>query len=109
MVTSSLGGFISRDSFGSPPSYRSGHTPSAPQLARRWIEVAVQIIIACMTLHIFIESAMSDDDFSMCDHDEPTSGAAGSQQNRDTILDMDEDRSMNEFRDWIVYGLFNRA
>lgn len=62
-----------------------------------------------MTLHNFTESAMSDDDFSLCDHDEPTSGAASSQQNRDTTLDMDEDRNMNEFRDWIVDGLFNRA
>lgn len=113
MVTSSLGGFIGRNSFGSPPSSRSGHTPSAPpekELALRWIEVAVQIIIVCMTLHNFIrESVMSDDDFSLCDHDEPTSGAAGSQQNRDTTLDMDEDINMNEFRDWIVDGLFNRA
>lgn len=101
---SSLGDFISHDSFGSPPSSRSPE-----ELAQRWIEVLVQIIIACMALHNFIESTMSDDDFSLCDHDKPTCGAADSQQNRDTTLDMDEDRNMNEFRDWIVDSLFNRA
>jgi hypothetical protein len=40
--------------------------------------VAIQIIIACMALYNFIrENVMSNDDFSLCDHDEfykPTSG-----------------------------------
>src|SRR5688572_24600737 len=72
-----------------------------------------QIIIACMALHNFIrESAMMDEDFDMCDHDEnyiPLSGASSSQGNRDNPRDGDEDQNMNQFRDWIADGLFSRA
>jgi hypothetical protein len=72
-----------------------------------------QIIITCMALHNFIrESAMMDDDFDMCDHDEnyiPLSGASSSQGNRDNPRDGDEDQNMNQFRDWIADGLFSRA
>ena len=66
-----------------------------------------------MTLHNFIrESAMMDEDFDMCDHDEnyiPLSGASSSQGNRDNPRDGDEDQNMNQFRDWIADGLFSRA
>lgn len=72
-----------------------------------------QIIITCMALHNFIrESAMMDEDFDMCDHDEnyiPLSGASSSQGNRDNPRDGDEDQNMNQFRDWIADGLFSRA
>jgi hypothetical protein len=65
-----------------------------------------QIIIASMALHNFIrESAMLDYDFNMCDHDEyyvPPSAAPSPQQNRDSTIDTDEDRNMDEFRDRMV-------
>jgi hypothetical protein len=55
--------------------------------------------------HNIRESAMMDEDFDMCDHDEnyiPLSGASSSQGNRDNPRDGDEDQNMNQFRDWIA-------
>lgn len=71
------------------------------------------IIIACMAIHNFIrESALADVDFERADHDEcyvAPSDASLSQNNADTSQHEDEDQDMNQFRDWIADGLFNRS
>ena len=73
-----------------------------------------QIIMACMAVHNFIrESALADTDFDMCDQDEnyvPMAEASSSSQgNRRRIRQGDQDRNMNQFRDWIADGLFRRS
>ena len=69
--------------------------PSYPMPKQR------QIIMACIT------------DFDMCDQDEnyvPMAEASSSSQgNRRRIRQGDEDQNMNQFRDWIVNGLFRRS
>jgi hypothetical protein len=72
-----------------------------------------KIIVACTALHNFIrESALADSDFDMCDCDDeyiPLPEASSSQGNGTNPRHGDEDRTMNQFRDWIADGLFNRA
>ncbi|XP_022681192.1 protein ALP1-like [Setaria italica] len=72
-----------------------------------------QIIIACMAIHNFIrESAIGDVDFENADHEEndatPSEGPS-SQGNEGATQHEYEDQSMNQFRDWIADGLFNRS
>jgi len=70
-----------------------------------------QIIIACMALHNFIrDSYLGDEDFDLVDSDEnfvPLSEASSSQVSN--TRHGDEDQTMNQFRDWIANGLFNRS
>ena len=70
-----------------------------------------QIIIACMALHNFIrDSYLGDEDFDLVDSDEnfvPLSEASSSQVSN--TRHGDEDQTMNQFRDWIADGLFNRS
>jgi hypothetical protein len=74
-----------------------------------------KIIIACMAIHNFIrESAMTDEEFDMCDRDENyipvvQEGASASQGNGTSTYFGDGDHDMNQFRDWIVDGLFSRS
>ncbi|XP_004961062.1 uncharacterized protein LOC101754593 isoform X1 [Setaria italica] len=72
-----------------------------------------QIIIACMAIHNFIrESAIGDVDFDNADDEEndatPSEGPS-SQANEGATQHEYEDQSMNQFRDWIADGLFNRS
>ena len=72
-----------------------------------------KIIIACMTLHNFIRrSGMMDDLFDLCDQDEnyiPNEEGTSTQTTGDTTHYGGEDENMNQFRDWIVNGLFARS
>ena len=72
-----------------------------------------QIIIACMALHNFIrDSYLGDEDFDLVDSDEnfvPLSEASSSQVNVSNTHHGDKDQPMNQFRDWIADGLFNRS
>ena len=72
-----------------------------------------QIIIACMALHNFIrDSFLRDADFDLVDHDEnyvPFVEGSSFDGNVSNVCHGDEDRNMNEFRDWIADGLFSRS
>ena len=51
-------------------------------------------------------------DFDLVDRDEnyvPFPEGSSSQVNTSNVRHGDEDRNMNEFRDWIADGLFSRA
>jgi hypothetical protein len=67
-----------------------------------------------MALHNFIrESFLGDKDFELCDHDEnyvPEVGESSTQEQEQLAgsVQGEEDRNMNQFRDWIADGLFNR-
>ena len=69
-----------------------------------------KIIMAYMALHNFIrQSGMMDDLFDLCDQDEnyiPIEEGTSTQATRGTTRFGDEDENMNQFRDWIVNGLF---
>jgi hypothetical protein len=84
------------------------HLPSYP------MQKQSKIIIACMAVNNFIrQSAMADDDFDKCDADENyvpvvDEGASSSQANGTSNRHGDEDRTMNQFRDWIADGLSTR-
>jgi hypothetical protein len=73
-----------------------------------------RIIMGCMALHNFIrESFLGDTDFELCDHDEnyvPEVGESSTQEQEQLAgsVQGEEDRNMNQFRDWIADGLFNR-
>lgn len=66
-----------------------------------------------MAIYNFIrESAIADVDFESADHEEnyaTHSEGASSQANEGATQHGDEDQSMNQFRDWIADGLFNRS
>jgi hypothetical protein len=70
-------------------------------------------IMACMAVTNFIrESAIPDEDFDMCDVDENyvpvVPGVASSSQANIASSGYVDDRSMNQFRDWIANGLSSR-
>jgi hypothetical protein len=73
-----------------------------------------RIIMGCMALHNFIrESFLGDKDFELCDHDEnyvPEVGESSTQEQEQVAgsVQGEEDRNMNQFRDWIADGLFNK-
>jgi hypothetical protein len=54
---------------------------------------------------------LGDKDFELCDHDEnyvPEVGESITQEQVAGSVQGEEDRNMNQFRDWIADGLFNR-
>lgn len=56
---------------------------------------------------------MGDKDFELCDHDEnyvPEVGESSTQEQEQVagLVQGEEDRNMNQFRDWIADGLFNK-
>lgn len=78
--------------------------PSYPMIKQ------AKIVLACMALHNFIrESAMSDADFDMCDHDENYMAipmASSSHPGGGTSGLGDDDNDMNAFRDSLANALF---
>jgi hypothetical protein len=71
-----------------------------------------RIIMGCMSLRNFVrESFLGDKDFELCDHDENYVSGVGESSTQEQVagsIQGEEDRNMNQFRDWIADGLFNR-
>ena len=69
--------------------------------------------MACMDLHNFIrQSAMADDDFekSEDENSDPVvnEGSQSVGENETSNNEEAEDPNMNQFRDWIADGLYDR-
>ncbi|XP_022679327.1 protein ALP1-like [Setaria italica] len=77
------------------------------------IQKQSKIIVACMAIHNFIrENAIADTAFDMCDRDEnfiPMADPSNPEEHATNTQAGDEDRNMNEFRDEIANGLYNKS